>query len=86
MPSTPPDSCLQQASSVVADHPPWQLIESAPKTSRSRLVWCPELQNTYLVYWVYNGWHHFGGMFEPLDETPTHWMPLPAPPEQTNGT
>lgn len=63
--------------------PQWQPISSAPKTTRSILVWCPERQNQYLVYWDdrYEGeWRTVGGGTV-LTESPTHWMPLPAPPE-----
>ncbi|PJL51460.1 hypothetical protein B9Y74_05545 [Stenotrophomonas maltophilia] len=63
--------------------PQWQPIESAPKTTRSILVWCPERQNQYMVYWDRLGageWRNFGGCTV-LTEVPTHWQPLPAAPE-----
>ncbi|RLK53428.1 uncharacterized protein DUF551 [Stenotrophomonas rhizophila] len=63
--------------------PQWQPIESAPKATRSILVWCPERQNQYMVYWDRLGsgeWRNVGGCTV-LTESPTHWMPLPAPPE-----
>lgn len=63
--------------------PQWQPIESAPKTTRSILVWCPERQNQYMVSWDgrYEGeWRTVGGGTV-LTESPTHWQPLPAPPE-----
>jgi len=63
--------------------PQWQPIESAPKTTRSILVWCPERQNQYMVYWDgrYEGeWRTVGGGTV-LAESPTKWHPLPAPPE-----
>ncbi|WP_333627828.1 Lar family restriction alleviation protein [Stenotrophomonas cyclobalanopsidis] len=63
--------------------PQWQPIESAPKTTRSILVWCPERQNQYMVSWDdrYGGeWRTVGGGTV-LTESPTHWQPLPAPPE-----
>jgi len=66
----------------------WQPIETAPRTSQSRLVWCPERQNIYVVCWWDNkelspgpGWIHFGSGGGSLTETPTHWMPLPEPPQ-----
>jgi hypothetical protein len=63
----------------------WRPIETAPKDSHSRLVWCPERQNIYVVTWWIGapyppGWEHFGGFGGSLVETPTHWRPLPAPP------
>lgn len=62
----------------------WQPIETAPKTSKARLVWCPERQNTYIVSWSDTppGWLFFGGGGRDLQEDATHWMPLPEPPEQ----
>lgn len=63
--------------------PQWQPIESAPKTTRSILVWCPERQNQYMVFWDsrYEGeWRTVGGGTS-LTEQPTHWQPLPVPPE-----
>ena len=60
----------------------WQPIETSPKTTRSRLVYCPALQNQYLVTWRSGGdregWWLFGGGF--LMESATHWRPRPAPP------
>lgn len=63
--------------------PQWQRIESAPRTTRSILVWCPERQNQYMVSWDdrYEGeWRTVGG-WTALTEAPTHWQPLPAAPE-----
>ena len=64
----------------------WQPIESAPKSTRSILVHCAEYGNTYVVTWredvEESGWLHFGGCFDRLTETPTHWMPQPAAPAQ----
>ena len=59
----------------------WQPIETAAKTRNSRLVWCPNRQNTYCVVWSEfdQWWENFGGGGL-LYETPTHWRPLPAPP------
>lgn len=69
--------------SVVA----WQSMETAPRGGPSYLVWCPDRMNTYVVVWRdYGwgepGWHHFAEGNLPLRQTPTHWMPLPAPPER----
>ena len=61
----------------------WRPIETAPKTTRSILVWCPERKNQYMVYWDdrYEGeWRTVGGGTA-LTEEPTHWHPLPSPPE-----
>lgn len=73
---------------------PWQPIETAPKTRKSILVWCPAYRNIYLVTWVVpltkenppvpdpsNGfWAHFGGGL-PLRENPTRWMYPPKGPK-----
>jgi hypothetical protein len=39
----------------------WQPIETAPKTTKARLVWCPEFENMYLVTWDRDAWIYFGG-------------------------
>lgn len=61
----------------------WMPIETAPKDSKSRLVWCPERKNQYLVYWNKDeeNWWHFGSSGR-LNEEPTHWQPLPKPPAE----
>lgn len=73
----------------------WQPIETAPRTARSILVWCPERMNTYVVTWWQSDrnhaeprWCHFGGISGELTEEPSHWMPLPAPPDagETEGS
>jgi hypothetical protein len=59
----------------------WRDIATAPQTSSAILVWCAERRNTFTVsYSFYDArWIHFGGRGF-LDEIPTHWMPLPSPP------
>lgn len=63
----------------------WRPIETAPKDNGSKLVWCPEWKNTYTAVWGFDrdtgamGWRHFGS-YAPLNEQPSHWMPLPKPP------
>ncbi len=69
------------------DRREWQPIETAPKDNGARLVWCPDRRNTFVVTWGYDyetdslAWMHFGGNGL-LRETPTHWMPLLAPPTE----
>ncbi len=59
----------------------WRPIETAPKDSTARLVWCPERQNIYAVTWLAKkGWLIFGGRLLADDEAPSHWRELPAPP------
>lgn len=61
----------------------WQPIETAPRTNHSLLVWCPERKNIYIVSWRSHTeeWEHFGALGRALTEYPTHWMPLPEPPD-----
>ena len=66
----------------------WRDISTAPKTSRSILVYVPENKCTYAVSWhnAYDnkdksGWQIFGGVCRSLLERPSHWQPLPPPPE-----
>lgn len=59
----------------------WQPIETAPKTTRHILVWLPAIQCTAIASWWDDKWTHaFGGSMYPNE--PTHWMPLPAPPQE----
>jgi len=68
----------------------WQPIETAVKDSRARLVYCPEYQNIFCACWHHyefepelDGWRIFGSSsrLPNMDDPPTHWMPLPEPPE-----
>ena len=65
----------------------WQPIETAPKNGRPILVWA---RNRYLekVEWndqpEFNYWSlglDGSGNCNNLYYAPTHWMPLPLPPE-----
>lgn len=62
----------------------WQPIETAPKTSKAILVWCPGNLCQYMVTW--DGyepncrWVIWGGFGASLHESPTHWHPLPPAP------
>jgi len=73
--------------------PRWLPIETAPRTSKARLVWVPENRCTYCVSWTDGncgpgeegdppGWVIFGGSYRAYlrDGRVTHWMPLPEPP------
>ena len=61
----------------------WRPIETAPKNTLARLVWCPDRKNVHEVYWEAskNRWMIFGTIDVWLSETPTHWQPLPLPPK-----
>ena len=60
----------------------WMPIESAPKTHKARLVWCPEYRNIYEVTWCEHklAWIHFGHG-NVMTDTATHWREMPAPPQ-----
>lgn len=60
----------------------WQPIADAPKDGRKLLTWNPGFGLDYLVL------YYLGGMWrEPINGLglkcePTHWMPLPPPPDE----
>lgn len=67
----------------------WQPIETAPKDGRDVLVWDEETRTT--IHWgnaahvLIYGWIKIAHA-DPQDPDlmqpqPTHWMPLPQPPE-----
>lgn len=60
--------------------PVWQTIETAPKSSRSVMIHCSEYRNTYVAENGTGKWRHFGCGRDVM-EKPTHWMPLPTPPQ-----
>ena len=64
----------------------WLTIDTAPKDGPAFLVWCPERLNIYLVGSDHDDgmWHVFGGR-RLESEVPTHWMPLPSPPNASEG-
>ena len=59
----------------------WKPIQTSPRTTKSRLVRCPDLKNIYVVTWSddLKKWLIFGEGSE-LTETPTDWMPVPKAP------
>jgi len=69
----------------------WQPIETAPKDGRDFLAvdsWEDdgEIINLWLVGYFHKGANrfHYGSADEDhfvVDHTPTHWMPLPEPPQ-----
>lgn len=77
----------KKAESMMHIHPAskeagWQPIETAPKGRKSYLVWVPDKLCQFCVRWdeSIESWQIFGGC-QPLIHEPTHWMPLPEPPE-----
>lgn len=63
----------------------WRPIATAPKDGTSILVSDGRPEGCLVVAWHYGGWvydwHRHDG--PALADAPTHWMPLPAPPEVT---
>jgi len=79
---------LYAAMLAAAPQPPvamtgWQPIETAPKDSKARLVYCQENKCIFCVsYDARDGsWIYFGGGGTMFHE-PSHWMPLPQPPKE----
>lgn len=74
------------------DAPAWLPIETAPQTSKARLIWVPENKCQFMVSWNGTprtdyetpGWSIFGGGWREYLQRATLWQPLPdAPSEQT---
>tara|TARA_Y100000310_G_scaffold63233_1_gene58530 strand:- start:2296 stop:2508 length:213 start_codon:yes stop_codon:yes gene_type:complete len=67
----------------------WQPIDTAPKDGTEILVYGRSKKERWqmftVVFWQYNCWTltETGGYAEDSDPSldPTHWMPLPDPPE-----
>jgi hypothetical protein len=65
----------------------WRPIETAPKDGSRVLLWLDCLSECYIGRWQPRGrspntWAvAFGSQATSLASGPTHWMPLPAPPE-----
>lgn len=62
--------------------PKWRPIETAPKDGSEFLIaWVGE--DAVVGWWErargYFAWHEAA---RPRDHQPTHWMPIPSPPEQ----
>lgn len=74
----------------------WQPIESAPKDGTIIDVWLGDTGPSDLAFYCASNtrrspnWHWMNGKFRPFGGllqipvfvVPTHWMPLPEPPER----
>lgn len=71
----------------------WQLIETAPKDGSRILCWAPGWEPTFLMWKENNRFdpprQYFGDCVEyddyalaEQDGGPTHWMPIPDPPNE----
>ena len=70
------DAALAQVSA-------WQPIETAPRTS---MILAHSDGMVRLVIWESGRWVQVGATIEQGWFVPTHWMPLPAPPVDSNTT
>jgi hypothetical protein len=78
----------------------WRPIESAPRDGTAILLWGPYCSNAAVAAWGRAGMHNhwvcmadgisaveymsdFGTEYATF-EVPTHWMPLPSPPEHSH--
>lgn len=69
-----------RAAIAAMDRPGWRPIETAPKDGRRVLLWHPSWEAPSGGQWYGSDWRLFyhGGAYA---TQPTHWMPLPTPPE-----
>jgi len=61
----------------------WQPIETAPKDCGELLLWVPDAEDMLIGTYLGGpeaGWH-LGWTLIRIH--PTHWMPLPEPPEES---
>lgn len=59
----------------------WQPIESAPK--KENILTCSADGRIAVAIWFFGGWASSEPCLgDPLNEPPTHWMPLPEPPHE----
>ena len=69
----------------------WQPIATAPRDGTPVLLFCPDATEPSTIiaaFWEFENdpdpptWYEFWNDVAPaLDVVPTHWQPLPAPPE-----
>ena len=69
----------------------WQPIDTAPRDGTQVLLYVPQDTDDEMPSFIAQGWYE-SGIFDRrwyeaagecvCDPQPTHWMPLPAPPEQ----
>ncbi len=59
----------------------WQTIETAPKDGTVILGFVPHDCGGYILSLCYTGYERWSGTVDFNDFYPTHWMPLPNPPE-----
>ena len=64
----------------------WQPIETAPKDGKRILAWQKTWYMVNTCHWSDNTncWIKAGVKLEHPDLWPTHWMPLPKPPNRAS--
>lgn len=65
----------------------WQPIETAPKDGNDIIVFCDDTNEMMVAFWnkKYEGWQFAMGHYDGAHVcSPSHWMPLPEPPEIDN--
>ena len=71
------------AKAAIAECFKWQPIETAPKNGVPVLLKCGLVDRLYIGFNVGDGWIQRGSRH--VDRPPTHWMPLPSPPQPSSG-
>ena len=64
----------------------WQPIETAPKDGAWVFLYWRSMSLTLyplVAFWEGEDWQTVGDFGLVGGDTPSHWMPLPAPPEQS---
>lgn len=59
----------------------WQPIETAPRDGTRVLAWSARWQAPSTAQWYGNAWMLDSSIGQFVHQ-PTHWMPLPTPPQQ----
>jgi len=59
----------------------WRPIETAPRDGSWFLGWCDSWAAPFAVYSHKGRYRGYDGRAIHQDFAPTHWMPLPDPPE-----
>jgi hypothetical protein len=60
----------------------WQPIETAPKDGTTVDLWSGHHQRRWAdCCWNDGKWWVYNNGYEPYEFDPTHWMPLPEPPQ-----
>ena len=61
----------------------WQPCATAPDDGRKVLA-CFKGQFEWVIFVAYATRKSHGGVYAPGHASPTHWMPLPEPPEEND--